>query len=382
MKGKICLNMIVKNESKTLPRLFASVQNVVDFYVISDTGSSDNTLEVIKELGEKYAIPGIVTQDNWVSFSHNRNIALQNAYKFHNEGVIPSCWLLIIDADEELNIKPEFDFNNIKKECSYNIFRNDRGMMFTSISLISFHEKDWYWEGEIHNYLMNKSKSGKKDLLTSLEIIYNNFEGAKSHAFKSLKDKFLKDKELLEIELNHVDITKTNSHRFFQLATACEGAELYDESVQYFKITSQIEDSQYHYNSLCKIGCILFERFNHSEEAIQYLQTAISRYPKRKDAYFYLAKIHQQNQEFHKAYDLLILGLKKDYNEIGVMFDSHIYSWKILFQLITVCIALKDYKQSREFIHELIGNQQIPLKEKLFIEQLQKIVENKLSRMN
>ena len=45
----ICVNMIVKNESANLPRLFKSLENVVDFYVIYDTGSTDNTIEKMIE---------------------------------------------------------------------------------------------------------------------------------------------------------------------------------------------------------------------------------------------------------------------------------------------------------------------------------------------
>jgi len=37
----ICLNMIVKNESKIITRLFDSVIDIIDTYVICDTGSDD-----------------------------------------------------------------------------------------------------------------------------------------------------------------------------------------------------------------------------------------------------------------------------------------------------------------------------------------------------
>ncbi len=38
---KLCLNMIVKNESKIIRRLFDSVCNIIDSYCICDTGSTD-----------------------------------------------------------------------------------------------------------------------------------------------------------------------------------------------------------------------------------------------------------------------------------------------------------------------------------------------------
>ena len=45
----ICLNMIVKNESKIIFRLFDSVINLIDTYCICDTGSTDNTVQMIED---------------------------------------------------------------------------------------------------------------------------------------------------------------------------------------------------------------------------------------------------------------------------------------------------------------------------------------------
>ena len=44
----LCLNMIVKNESKIIRRLLESVAPYIDCYCICDTGSTDNTIEIIQ----------------------------------------------------------------------------------------------------------------------------------------------------------------------------------------------------------------------------------------------------------------------------------------------------------------------------------------------
>ena len=46
---KVCLNMIVKNESKIITRLLESVAPYIDSYCICDTGSVDHTEELIKD---------------------------------------------------------------------------------------------------------------------------------------------------------------------------------------------------------------------------------------------------------------------------------------------------------------------------------------------
>ena len=74
----ICLNMIVKNESKIIKRLFESVLPIIDTYCICDTGSTDNTVELIQEFFDSKNIKGSVVFEPFKDFAHNRNFALQS----------------------------------------------------------------------------------------------------------------------------------------------------------------------------------------------------------------------------------------------------------------------------------------------------------------
>jgi glycosyltransferase involved in cell wall biosynthesis len=40
----ICLNMIVKGESRVIQRALASVKHLIDYWVIVDTGSTDGSI--------------------------------------------------------------------------------------------------------------------------------------------------------------------------------------------------------------------------------------------------------------------------------------------------------------------------------------------------
>ena len=57
-KPTLCLNMIVKNESKIITRLFDSVLSIIDCYCICDTGSTDNTIQIITDYFKSKNIPG------------------------------------------------------------------------------------------------------------------------------------------------------------------------------------------------------------------------------------------------------------------------------------------------------------------------------------
>src|SRR5579872_6946362 len=90
-KQTVCLNMIVKDEAAVIERCLSSVKDALDYWVIVDTGSTDDTQNVIR----KYLndIPGELHQRPWKNFGHNRNEALKLT---KNKG----DYVLFIDADE------------------------------------------------------------------------------------------------------------------------------------------------------------------------------------------------------------------------------------------------------------------------------------------
>ena len=94
---KICLNMIVKNESKIITRFFDSVLPFIDGYCICDTGSSDNTKDIIRTYFEKKELPGKIVEKDFVDFSTNRNFALQACHSMKDMD-----YVLLLDADMKL----------------------------------------------------------------------------------------------------------------------------------------------------------------------------------------------------------------------------------------------------------------------------------------
>ena len=93
----LCLNMIVKNESHIIKNTLTNLLKKVkfDYWVISDTGSTDNTKELITEFFKEADIPGELFDDEWKDFGHNRTIALAHAFG-------KSKYLMVFDADDEI----------------------------------------------------------------------------------------------------------------------------------------------------------------------------------------------------------------------------------------------------------------------------------------
>ena len=92
----ICLNMIVKDESTVILDTLRNITKYIklSYWVISDTGSSDNTKEIITSFFKELNIPGELVEHKWIDFGHNRTQALQCAFN-------KSDYLLIFDADDK-----------------------------------------------------------------------------------------------------------------------------------------------------------------------------------------------------------------------------------------------------------------------------------------
>jgi hypothetical protein len=145
-KPTICLNMIVKDEAhiilKTLNNLVSYIP--LSYWVICDTGSSDNTKELIIEFFKNKNISGELIDDKWIEFGHNRSKALEYAFG-------KSDFLLIFDADDSINL----DF------CLPSVFNYDKYLLKFGQDFIYYrpllinNKKKWCFKGVLHEFLIN-----------------------------------------------------------------------------------------------------------------------------------------------------------------------------------------------------------------------------------
>ncbi len=355
----ICLNMIVKNEAKNLPRLFASLKGIVTYYVISDTGSTDNTINLIKELGKKYNIPGTIIENEWVDFAYNRNIALNKAYELVDLGVIQAKWFLIIDADEELINKNKSTKIRLDSHISYKIHKLYKEISYSTIALISLEQSRWHWKGSIHNFLVNDTNTPLK---TSKDyfIKSHHFEGAKSKNFSNQREKSMSDANLLKLEIELND--NIEPIRFFiQGNEFLEFDKYVDALISYKKCLEKAHQKDLIYFSLIQIGVIYAFKEKNYSSGKEYFTKANEILPERKEGYYYLGKIAQITKNFIEAKNYYLQAKQISiipYNDF--LYDYSIYKWKVDFDLILVYNQLHDKRNCLELFNEIQQNCHIP----------------------
>lgn len=93
--GRLCVAAIVKNEARRVAGMLRSCAPVADGFVIVDTGSTDDTIDVIRSTLLDLAVPAELKQIAFKDFASARNAAIDAVDERFD-------WILMIDADEHL----------------------------------------------------------------------------------------------------------------------------------------------------------------------------------------------------------------------------------------------------------------------------------------
>ena len=158
----ICLNMIVKNESHIVLKTLNNLCSYIDFsyWVICDTGSTDNTKELIKDFFKEKNIKGELLEHKWKDFGYNRSNALKAAYN-------KTDYVFIFDADDE--IVGDFKLPNTY-DCDRYTLRFGKDFVYIRPLLFN-NRKRWCFKGVLHEYLSSIDEvSGDKTITGDYHI--------------------------------------------------------------------------------------------------------------------------------------------------------------------------------------------------------------------
>jgi glycosyltransferase involved in cell wall biosynthesis len=176
----VCLSAMIKNEAPVIRRMLASVLPYIDSWCICDTGSTDGTQEIIREmLGH---LPGELLSHPWANFGHNRSMAVAAARKWAD-------YSLIVDADLVLRVDGEpVWFRNQLTADAYEI-RYANGLDYTNTRIIN-NDHEWKYIGVTHEYIMSPTA---RDTGEFREVSLIDFADGTNR-----KDKFRRDIILLD----------------------------------------------------------------------------------------------------------------------------------------------------------------------------------------
>ncbi len=160
-KNTISLCMIVKDEEKVIARCLDSVKHIVDEIIIVDTGSIDDTKEIVK----KYTTH--IYDFQWIDdFAAARNFSFSKATKDYILWLDADDVLLEEDQHKLLTLKKEFNSNTDAVSMSYHQGNDSNGnpLYITNRNRLLKRKKNFQWFGKIHEYIKVKGNVIASDI--------------------------------------------------------------------------------------------------------------------------------------------------------------------------------------------------------------------------
>lgn len=213
---RLCLNMIVRNESQIILRALETVADVIDHWVICDTGSNDGTPELIQSWMDSRGIPGEMHHFEFENFGSARNRALDAARQSAGD----FDYILLMDADMKLVVDRQ-DFAASLDAAAYQMLQRSGTLSYWNVRLVRRDVPSRY-VGVTHEYLDVPADRERLDGVWFLD----GADGA------NRPGKFERDIALLQQGL---EAEPDNARYMFYLAQSFRDAGRYQEALRWYR---------------------------------------------------------------------------------------------------------------------------------------------------
>jgi glycosyltransferase involved in cell wall biosynthesis len=307
---RVCLNMIVKNESAIIERCLAAAAPHIDCYVICDTGSSDDTIERIRKFFDAYGIPGVIPQTTFQNFEQARNFALDAARDCEFE----FDYILFCDADMELVVE-RAGYRDELIDTPYMVNQRSSGLVYRNLRLLP---RDFAarYRGVTHEYC---------DAGITLPL----FDGIwfRDHAAGANRpNKSVRDIELLKMGLK---AEPDNVRYVFYLANSYYDLGLFADAMEWYRKRAEMGgwNEEVFYSSY-RIGLCLQAVGDEAGMITKLLET-YENFPHRVETLHTLAVHYQRKAKYRLTYMLAQAGCNIPMPSAGLFVEHQVYEWRI-----------------------------------------------------
>jgi len=322
---KLCLSMIVKNETHIIKECLDSISKHINYWVIVDTGSTDGTQELIKQYFAEKGIPGELHERPWVGFGHNRSEALELCDS-------KAEWAWMIDADDYVEGKFEFPLNVPDEVDGFALKfgREDFSWWRTQIFRTG---RGWKYVGVLHEYPTIQGK--ERPVIGKVEHcpykIVARTLGARNKDITPV-EKYKKDAEVLEEALK----TEPDNIRYqFYLAQSYFDSQQWDKAETEYAKRVQMggwEEEQFY--AAYRIGMCRGLMNKEWHEIQQAFLEAWEIKPNRAEPLYQIARVYRLMGHPRLAFLFAKMAIEIPYPAEDILFvQEDVYKFGILDEL-------------------------------------------------
>ena len=347
-KTHIALLMMLKNEEKRIKSSLESIIGHVDSMIIYDTGSTDNTINILKEFSEKHNIPLRLKQGEFVNFCVSRNVSLEFADTFDDVD-----YILLLDCNDELkggeHLLTLAKHHKDDTSTAFLLTQEWWSGNYTKYFNVRFVKarKGWRYKGSVHEYVTCIDKDGTEHRNNIVKAPDNIilFQDRTQDDDKTGK-RFARDKQLL---MKDHEENPHEPRTLFYLAQTCSCLDQVQESFDYYLLRTKEEGFfEEIFHAYLRAGELSIKLNKEWSETMGYFMKAFEKIP-RVEPLIFIAQYYSNIKNFHLAYMFGNLACGLDYPSDLILFvDKLAYTFKRWDLMSYICLNYKRYDQGKD----------------------------------
>ena len=321
--------LMVKNEENSIIISLKSVLTFVSCIIIYDTGSTDKTIELIKNFSDIHKINLYLIKGDFVNFSISRNVLLDYA------DCVDVDYLILLDANDELKGN---DILKLQNKNYINPFSTGfliKQKWFTSQSITEYfnirfikNKSGWRYFGSVHEWIKNTSLTDNIEhsipvykILSDIYIYQNRTINSENSGKRFIIDKSL----LLDDYNNNPKDTRT----LFYLAQTCSCLNQKEESFKYYKERSELEGFQEEkFLSFYICGNLSNELNKPWYDTMNWYIKAIE-HSDRVEPFIKISTYYKNIQNWRLAFIFINIACQLEYPKDSILFvDKNMYDYQ------------------------------------------------------
>ena len=325
------LCMIVKNSGEVLRKCLKENRDWIDYWTILDTGSTDNTIDIIKE--ELKDVPGKLHFGEFIDFAQARNKSLELTSK--------TCKYTII-LDDSYILYGGKELRMLLKKAKTACFLVRIGKYIDGFLRADYYSKrivksenNLRYKYRVHEEI--QVSDNKIKILQDQNIFIDDLT-FKDHTARSI-NRYTHDIEMLL--LDYKDYPK-DQRVVYYLAKTYYIIEQYANSLKFYNILKKIGvTDDFLFSSYYDAVCIQFRQNSDIKKFETQLQFVSQIFPLRAEPKYKIAVIHNDIGDFKKVHEIITSLIT--YHKpalLGTLFENDIYDYYIPYLYIDTNIKL------------------------------------------
>ncbi|POX49976.1 glycosyl transferase [Streptomyces sp. Ru72] len=340
--------MIVKDEAPVIRRCLESVRSLIDTWVIVDTGSSDGTQDVIREVYSD--VPGVLYERSWKGFDGSRTEAIELARSSGD-------YLLFMDADDVMEVEPGFRMPELTHD-GYSIAVHHGPVIHWRPTLAAT-RLPWRYMDVLHEYLYCDSPF----TLGALQGIHMRIVGGGGRQGKeSVQEKYRRDAEMLQQAL----VKEPGNYRYvFYLGQSWDAAGEPEKALEAYDRRATMGGWDQELFWACLYGARLAELLQRPlTDVMARFYRAHQIRPSRAEALGELARLCRVNGRRWDAYKFARQAALLPRPIEAHFVEYSWYDWRALDELAVSAYRVGEYSESKRCCEQLLHGDKLPAQER------------------